>query len=157
MRLGRRTRTSLAAALLAGAIAPVVVLAAGLTLPVPTTTIYPGEIIDEGMITEYVIQPSQLGRLMVVPERAELIGKVARRTLLPGRPVPAIAVAEPELVARGTSVEIVFQEGGLTILAQAMSLEAGSAGDLIRVRNLDSGLIVTAKVQPDGTVRVGAP
>jgi flagella basal body P-ring formation protein FlgA len=68
-----------------------------------------------------------------------------------------IAVAEPDLVARGVPVEIIFQEGGLIILAQAMALEAGSAGDVIRVRNLDSGLIVSAKVQPDGTVRVGAP
>lgn len=132
-------------------------IAAGLLIPVPTTTIYPGEIIDDGMITERSLQPSQVGRLIVVPKRADLIGKVARRTLLPGRPVPVIAVAVPDLVARGVPVEIVFQEGGLTILAQAMSLEAGSAGDVIRVRNLDSGLIIKAKVQADGTLRVGAP
>jgi flagella basal body P-ring formation protein FlgA len=156
MRMGRRTRTFLAAAVLAGAAAQGAV-AAGLILPVPTTTIYPGEIIDDSMISELAVQPSQLGRMVVVPERAELVGKVARRTLLPGRPVPVIAVAEPDLVARGVPVEIVFQEGGLTILAQAMSLEAGQAGDMIRVRNLDSGLIVSAKVQPDGSVRVGVP
>ncbi len=156
MRTGRRIRTLVVAALLAGATAPTA-LAAGLTLPVPTTTIYPGEIIDDGMIAELAVQPSQIGRMMVVPERAGLVGKVARRTLLPGRPVPVVAVADPDLVARGVPIEIVFQEGGLTILAQAMSLEAGSAGDLIRVRNLDSGLIITAKVQPDGTVRVGGP
>jgi flagellar basal body P-ring formation protein FlgA len=156
MRLGRRIRTLLAASLLAVAMPPLAV-AAGLTLPVPTTTIYPGETIDDGMVTEHTVQPSQIGRLMVVPDRAGLVGKVARRTLLPGRPVPVVAVAVPDLVARGVPVEIVFQEAGLTILAQAMSLEAGSAGEFIRVRNLDSGLIVTAKVQPDGTVRVGAP
>ncbi len=153
---GRRIRTLFAAASLAGGMA-VPAIAAGLTLPVPTTTIYPGEIIDESMVSELSVQPSQIGRAMVVPDRAKLIGKVARRTLLPGRPVPVIAVADPDLVARGATVEIVFQEGGMTILAQAMSLEAGSAGDSIRVRNLDSGLIVTAKVQPDGTVRVGVP
>lgn len=156
MRTGRRTRTFLAAVVLAGG-AVQGAAAAGLTLPVPTTTIYPGEIIDDSMIAELAVQPSQLGRMVVVPERAELVGKVARRTLLPGRPVPVIAVAEPDLVARGVPVEIVFQEGGLIILAQAMSLEAGQAGDVIRVRNLDSGLIVSAKVQPDGTVRVGIP
>ena len=156
MRMGRRTRSFLAAALMscAGATGA---SAAGLTLPVPTTTIYPGDIIDDGMITELSVQPSQLGRLVVVPERADLVGKVARRTLLPGRPVPVIAVAVPDLIPRGAPVEIVFQEGGLTILAQATSLEAGSVGDLIRVRNLDSGLIISAKIQADGTVRVGVP
>jgi flagella basal body P-ring formation protein FlgA len=131
--------------------------AAGLSVPVPTTTIYPGDIIDDGMIVERSVQPKQVGRMMIVPDRAELVGKVARRTLLPGRPVPVIAVAEPDLIPRGAPVELVFQEGGLTILAQAMSLEAGSAGDVIRVRNMDSGLIIKAVVQPDGTVRVGAP
>ncbi len=131
--------------------------AAGMFIPVPSTTIYPGEIIDDGMITERSVQPAQLGRLVIVPQRSELVGKVARRTLLPGRPVPLVAVAVPDLVPRGAPVELVFREGGLTILAQAMSLEAGSAGDVIRVRNLDSGLIIKASVQTDGTVRVGAP
>jgi flagellar basal body P-ring formation protein FlgA len=131
--------------------------ATGLSVPVPTTTIYPGDIIDDGMIVERSVQPKQVGRMMIVPDRAELVGKVARRTLLPGRPVPVIAVAEPDLIPRGAPVELVFQEGGLTILAQAMSLEAGSAGDVIRVRNMDSGLIIKAVVQLDGTVRVGAP
>jgi flagella basal body P-ring formation protein FlgA len=126
-------------------------------VPVPTTTIYPGDIIDDGMIVERSVQPKQVGRMMIVPDRAELVGNVARRTLLPGRPVPVIAVAEPDLIPRGAPVELVFQEGGLTILAQATSLEAGSAGDVIRVRNMDSGLIIKAVVQPDGTVRVGAP
>lgn len=152
MRLRRRILAALQIVVLVGATQAA---AAGLSLPVPATTIYPGEIIDDAMITERPVQPSQVGRMMVVPDRSELVGKVARRTLLPGRPVPMIAVAEPDLVARGAPIEIVFQEGGLTILAQAMTLEAGSAGDVIRVRNLDSGLIINATVQVDGTVRVG--
>jgi flagellar basal body P-ring formation protein FlgA len=130
-------------------------MAAGLTLPVPAMTIYPGDTIQDDMITELTVKPSQLGRLMVVPDRAGLIGKVARRTLLPGRPVPAIAVAEPDLVERGSPVEIVYRDGGLTILAQATALEAGSAGDVLRVRNADSGLIINATVQADGSLRVG--
>lgn len=130
-------------------------MAAGLLLPVPTTTIYPGQTIDESMLTERSVQPSQVGRLMVVPDLAGLIGKVARRTLLPGRLIPVIGVAEPSLVARGAPVEIAYRDGGLTILAQAQALEAGSAGDVIRVRNADSGLIIQATVQFDGTLRVG--
>jgi flagella basal body P-ring formation protein FlgA len=151
MRLRRRILATLQLIVLVGTAAA----ADGVALPVPTTTIYPGEIIDDTMITERTVQPSQVGRLMIVLDRAELLGKVARRTLLPGRPVQTIAVAEPDLVPRGANIEVVFQEGGLTILAQAMTLEAGSAGDVIRVRNLDSGVIINATVQADGTVRVG--
>lgn len=156
MCLRRRILAAFSLLLLVGA--PVAdAAAAGLSLPVPATTIYPGDIIDDGMITERVVQPSQVGRLMIVPDRSEVVGKVARRTLLPGRPIPTIAVAVPDLVPRGAPIEIVFREGGLIILAQAMTLEAGSAGDVIKVRNMDSGLIIKATVQSDGTVRVGAP
>lgn len=129
--------------------------AAELVFPVPTIVIYPGDVIEEGMIVESAFHPSYLGRLAMIPERGDIVGKIARRTLLPGRPVPMAAVSEPELVKRGVPVELVFQEGGLIIRAQAMSLEPGSEGDMIRVRNLDSGLIVTGTVHYDGTVRVG--
>jgi flagella basal body P-ring formation protein FlgA len=156
MRLRRRILATLQLVLLIGA-TQADAAANGIALPVPTTTIYPGEIIDDTMITERTVQPSQVGRLMIVLDRSELLGKVARRTLLPGRPVQTIAVAEPDLVPRGANIEVVFQQGGLTILAQAMTLEAGSAGDVIRVRNLDSGVIINATVQADGTVRVGMP
>lgn len=130
-------------------------MAAGLVLPVPVMTVYPGEIIDGSMVEDRTIRASGVGRHIMVPDRAGLIGKTARRTLLPGQPVPANAVETPPLVARGASVALVFQEGGLTILAQAKSLEAGSAGDLIKVRNLDSGVMINATVQADGSVRVG--
>ena len=143
-------------AAMAVALAALPAAAADLILPVPTVVIYPGDHIEDGMIVESAFHPSYLGRLAMIPERGELVGKVARRTLLPGRPVPMAAVSEPELVKRGKPVEIVFQEGGLIIRAQAMSLEAGSEGDMIRVRNLDSGLIVTGTVHFDGTVRVGS-
>lgn len=146
-----------AAALLAAAIAPAPPAAAAseLVFPVPVAVVYPGDVIEEGMVVERAFHPSYLGRLAMVPESDGLIGKVARRTLLPGRPVPMVAVSEPDLVKRGVPVEVVFQDRGLTIRAQAMSLEAGSEGELIRVRNLDSGLIVTGRVDASGVVRVG--
>ncbi len=156
MRLRRRILATLQLLVLVGT-AQAGLAADGIALPVPTTTIYPGQIIDETMITDRTVQPAQVGRMMIVPHRSELLGKVARRTLLPGRPVPVVAVAQPDLVSRGAPIEIVFQEGGLIILAHATTLEAGSAGDVIKVRNMDSGLIIKATVQTDGTVRVGPP
>ena len=59
-------------------------------------------------------------------------------------------------MTRGTSVQVVFQQAGLSITAYASPLQDGSAGDVIRVRNTDSGVIIRGVVQPDGTVRVGA-
>jgi len=49
----------------------------------------------------------------------------------------------------------VFQQSGVSITAFGAALQAGAAGDLVRVRNADSGLTVSGVVQPDGSVRVG--
>lgn len=125
-----------------------------ITLPVPTATIYPGSLIDADRITDRTFVQSQVGR-GYVDTKSALIGKVARRTLLPDHPIPANAIDEVDLVTRGTSVQLVFQQAGLVITAYASPLEDGSVGDIIRVRNTDSGSVVVGVVQADGTIRVG--
>ena len=140
------------------ALAAGVTAAAGaqlITLPVPTVTIYPGELIDADRLSEHTFLQSQIGS-GYADSNAKLIGKVAKRTLLPDHPIPANAIGEVDLVTRGSAVQLIFQQAGLVITAYASPLQDGSVGDLIRVRNSDSGAIVTGVVQPDGTVRVGA-
>jgi flagella basal body P-ring formation protein FlgA len=87
-------------------------------------------------------------------ERADLVGKVARRTLLPGRPIPSIAVEEPRAVSTGGQVQLVYQQDGLIIVTTAQALQNGYVGQMVQVRNLDSGLVVSGVIQPDGAVRV---
>jgi flagellar basal body P-ring formation protein FlgA len=125
-----------------------------ITLPVPTATIYPGSLIEADNLTEHTFVQSQIGS-GYVDIAGMLIGKVAKRTLLPNHPIPANAIDEVDLVTRGSSVQLVFQQAGLVITAYAAPLEDGSIGDLIRVRNTDSGAVVMGVVQEDGTVRVG--
>ncbi len=86
-----------------------------------------------------------------------LIGKVARRTLLPGQPVPVNAIRDAYLVNQGKSSLVVFESGGLNITMQAVALDNGVAGDVVKLRNPDSGVIIQGTVERDGTVRLGAP
>jgi flagella basal body P-ring formation protein FlgA len=60
------------------------------------------------------------------------------------------------LVEKGAAVEMMFVSGALTISASAVTLESGSAGDLVKVRNIDSGKILSGTVMADGSIRVGA-
>jgi flagella basal body P-ring formation protein FlgA len=64
------------------------------------------------------------------------------------------AVVNRRLVANGAEVRLVYVDGGLTIVAAGSALQDGAIGDLIRVRNSDSGLTVSGAVQADGSVRV---
>ncbi len=123
--------------------------------PVPALTIYPGDIIRDQMLTEADF-PDAIGSAPFATNRTMLLGKVARRTLLPGQPIATAAVAEPRLVAIGTRVRLVFQEDGLLISTYASALQAGGAGDFVTVRNLESGITLGGTVAPDGSVHVGA-
>ncbi len=121
-------------------------------LPVPVAVIYPGEVIRESMLVE---RPFGVGSGGSVAEtKNALVGKVARRTLLPDQPIPPIAVDAPKVVSINAQVKIVFDEGGMVIIAYGSALQPGAVGDLIRVRNQDSGLVVTGRVQADGSIRV---
>lgn len=125
-----------------------------LALPVPTVTIYPGDVIKDEMLTERNFSPRYPGRASVIDSRAAITGQVARRTLLPGHPIPINAVEEPNVVKRGVPVQVVYREGGLTIIAYASPLQNGGVGSLIRLRNMDTGVVIVGTVQADGTIRL---
>lgn len=127
----------------------------GNVLPVPSVTIYPGDAISNVLIVDRTFPTNAVAsRFGVVTDRAAVVGKIARRTLLPGAPIPANAVMEPRLVTNGARVKVVFSEGDLEITTYGAALQAGAAGDLVAVRNLESGLTISGVVQPDGSVRV---
>ncbi len=122
-------------------------------VPSPKAVIYPGDIIDDGMLSDISASIDGDGG-PYASSRAELIGKMARRTLLPGRPIPARAIDNPRVVRNGADVQIVYVEGGLTIVAVGSAMQDAGVGEIIKVRNNDSGVIVSGEVRPDGTVRV---
>jgi flagellar basal body P-ring formation protein FlgA len=123
---------------------------------IPSRTIYPGETIPADALKMARVRKGKPATVAFAQEPGELVGKVAKRTLLPGRFVPLTSVREAFLIQKGAAVQVLFVQEGLTISLTAVTLEAGSAGDLVKVRNTDSGAIFSAVVMADGTVRVGA-
>jgi flagella basal body P-ring formation protein FlgA len=66
------------------------------------------------------------------------------------------SLRDPYAVEAGKPVQVQFIQGALTISAIGVPLQAGSVGDLIRIRNIDSGVVFSGIVMADGTVRVSA-
>lgn len=141
---------------LAALIASAAHSAADTTVAIVNRTIYPGETIPAAALEEVTLKRAPNSREAVATAIEDLEGRVARRTLLPRRLIPLSSVREAWLVERGSSVRVVFSAGALTISATAVPLESGGAGDLIKVRNVDSGAVFSGTVMADGTVRVGA-
>jgi flagellar basal body P-ring formation protein FlgA len=125
-------------------------------LPVPAITIYPGDIIRNSFLVDRDFTGHEaLIEQGVVDSRQGLVGKLAKRTLLPGAPIPTNAVAAPDAVKNGEKVRVVFREDGLVIETYALALQGGAVGQVISVRNIDSGRTISGVVQTDGSVRVG--
>lgn len=142
----------LALALLAGsaaAFAQEVVL-------IPNRVIYPGETIAPEALRQVTLVPGKHSPDAVATKLDELDGKVAKRTLLPGRYITINSIRDAWLVEQGAAVQVYFLAGGLTISATAVTLQSGSAGDMVKVRNIDSGKVFSGTVMADGTIRVGA-
>jgi len=126
------------------------------TVIVPVRVIYPGETVTADMLREAAFNNPNvsIASFAVLPQDAE--GKVTRRTLLPGRMIPTASLREPYAVEAGKPVEVQYVQGALTISLTAVSLQPGAIGDMIKLRNVDSGVTFSGVILADGTVRVSA-
>ncbi len=140
-----------ALALLAPALA-----AAQETVVVPTRVIYPGQEIGFDQLEIVPLRRQLPNPAIYALDLEEFVGKVAKNTLLPGRMVNVSSLRDVYLVEAGQPVEMQFVHGPLMISVTGVPLQPGSAGDVVRIRNLDSGTVVSGVVMADGTVRVSA-
>ncbi|MEM5494514.1 flagellar basal body P-ring formation chaperone FlgA [Hoeflea sp. AS16] len=125
------------------------------TAVVPERTIYPGEELAAELLREVeVTNPNLRGGYAEVT--SEVVGKVTTRTLLPGRTIPVAALRDSWAVVRGKPVQLIFSGTGLTITATGTPLQNAAIGDFIRVRNIESGVIISGTVMQNGSVRVAA-
>jgi flagella basal body P-ring formation protein FlgA len=127
-----------------------------IALPVPTVTIYPGDVIEDDKIADRLFIARTVTRGSVIEARNAVIGKVARRTLLPGHLILRNAITEPAVVEKGSIVAAIYQDGELTITASVLALQSGALSQAIQVRNVDSGKVIVGAVQADGSVRIAA-
>jgi len=127
----------------------------GVEVPVPRATIYPGQVIEQGMLVAHTFGSSAEVGASAASTSNLLVGKVARKTLLPGHPIAIDAVRDPYVVSQGDATLIVFHSGALTITGGGVVLQSGGTGDVISVRNVDSGRIIRGTVGADGAVHVG--
>ena len=122
--------------------------------PVPATTIYPGDLIKDEMIIDRAFAPNIPGAAAFISERSLAVGRIARRTLLPGQMIPINALEEQKIVTRGNVVKVIIEDEALSIVTYGTSLQSGSPGALIQLRNLDTGVTIRGIIQPDGSVRI---
>jgi len=148
-----RTILALAAVLALALAAATPARAQTAVVPSAKAVIYPGDIIDDAMLADTSAEVDAAGGPFALA-RSQLIGKMSRRTLLPGRPIPLRAIDNPRVVRSGAEVQMVYVQGDLTIVTTGAAMQDGGIGETIKIRNSDSGVTVVGTVRADGTVRV---
>ncbi|MGR6432026.1 flagellar basal body P-ring formation chaperone FlgA [Rhizobium sp. PAMB 3182] len=160
MMFRRKTGMKRARALVAGAgflvFAPAVMAQEAMGRAViPISIIYPGEtIVATKLDIVEVTNPNLKGDY--AHEEGQVVGMIAKKTVLPGHVIYVSDLREPYAVQRGSQVQLRVRIGNLVITAKGSPLEDAAIGDFIRVRNLDSGIIVSGTVMQDGAVEVAA-
>ena len=121
----------------------------------PKAVVYPGDVVSESMVMKVRFRVRPRSGSTFVREFDQIVNMVARRTLVPGRPIHLSSLREAYVVNRGDSLTMIFSNAGLSIVGTVVALQPGATGKRIRVRNVDTGVVVSGVVQADGTIRAG--
>lgn len=71
-----------------------------------------------------------------------------------GRPLTRRDVAGRPVIRKGQVVEVVAQQGLIAIRMKALALESGAAGDLIKLRNLESRREINGQIINENKVQI---
>ncbi len=103
------------------------------------------------------LAPYRLGQ-RAYAELKQVIGKRARTVLTAGKPVNVGSVEEPPLVLRGQDVMVTARIGRMVISHRGKAMGRGAAGDIVTIKNLETGGVYSARVLRDGKLElVAAP
>jgi flagella basal body P-ring formation protein FlgA len=113
-----------------------------------------GAVIAEGDV-EYKAIPQMRANASIVRAITDVAGMEARRALRAGELIRTNDLKRPTLVAKGSTVTMLFEAPGMRLSAVGRALTEGAEGDTITILNPTSYRKVEAVVIKAGTVRVG--
>ncbi|MBZ0260967.1 MAG: flagellar basal body P-ring formation chaperone FlgA [Hyphomicrobiales bacterium] len=146
---------SLAAWLAAWLLAPATAFAEMRAIPVPAAVVYAGDQIVQGILVDRQFSVPDAAAKNYVLLRRQVEGLYAKRTLLPGKPIPLAYVKLKDSVVQGVLTKATFEMNGLVISTFLIPLQSGVEGELIDARNPEYGRTVKALVKADGSLQVG--
>ena len=120
-----------------------------------THLLEPGAVVHAGDVEARTPRWQVAGAL---PATQAIEGLEMRRRVLGGHELSTRDVGPPLLVQANAPVVVLWRTDGLAMEMSGRALEAGSAGEVIRILNTGSSRTIRGTVQPDGTVLAeGAP
>jgi flagella basal body P-ring formation protein FlgA len=107
----------------------------------------------QDLVSEWV--PGHLLPMQAVTDPESLMGMALVRGVSAGSVVGAGLFRAKPAVEQGQRVTIVASREGFQISMEGVALESGTAGELVQVKNLNSGKALQGRVLSPGVVEVG--
>ena len=126
-------------------------------IPVPINIIYSGQLINASLLMGRDVPANYVKRVNVLVKETDIIGKVARRTLLPNKPIFMNFVVTPDVISVNRPTIMEYSTGMLKITAEVIPLASAKEGELVRARNIHSGTIVSGIAMANGTILARFP
>ena len=124
------------------------------SLPVPVTTIYPGQVIEADVLTSRRFQTTPQSLSGIATDEEQIVGKESRRRLIAGQPISLSMLSKPRAIKRGAAGIAFYREDGFSISTPVIALEDGSPGDIIDVRTAATGAVIRVEVTAEGELAV---
>ena len=122
-------------------------------VPVMRGNLSPGDVISRADI-EYISMPGDRLGGNTVMEVEQILGLAARRGLRAGSPIRVNDLQQPVMVKKNSLVQLRFDTAYMQLSTQGRALDSGARGEVVRVMNLRSKVIVQGTVDGDGLVRI---
>lgn len=122
-------------------------------VPVLRETLNSGSIIGQQDIAYVEMREKDVTSDMIL-NAEDMVGMTPRRVVLSSRAIKNIDIIAPQMIARGETVTMLFQQGGLVLTASGKALQAGAKGDTIRVLNQNSNKTIEGFVTASKEVTV---
>lgn len=114
-------------------------------VPMPVRTLRPGEAIRERDLAWQPVRAREV-RGNMLTDMADLIGQEPVRALRDGAPVRRSDVRVPVTVAKGGTVTMFYETPLMQLTAMGRAEQNGTTGEIISVRNIQTRLVVEARV-----------
>ena len=124
---------------------------AGVRIVVPARDIARGTTISQADLATKTMDGDPLSG--TVTSANDLIGMQTRRVLHAGESIRTDDVRRPTLVAKGSTVTMIFEAPGITLTAAGRAMSEGGLGETVTVQNPVSFRQVSAVVMGPGQVR----
>jgi flagella basal body P-ring formation protein FlgA len=122
-------------------------------VPVISRRLSRGDVIRKNDIEWIDVREHTLRRGYILDD-SQVIGMAAKRYIAAKTPITTNLIQRPQLVSKGDLVTVSLRAGSMSLTTQGRAMEAGSLGDIVRVKNAKSKKVVEAKVTGNGTVKV---